>query len=112
MNCQELHAFLDTHAPTDRSSPQRRDIDRHLASCPTCRESWAAFNEVAAAPVPRTPPALQRRIAAALEAEEPGEARRAARRSIVVGSLFFAGAAVATTLTLGFEPRERMFTGT
>ena len=112
MNCQELNAFLDTLAPTDRSAAQRQDVERHLASCPACRASWAAFDEVAAAPIPKTPPALQRRIAAALEAEENGEPQRVVRRSIVLGSLLFAGAAVATTLTLGLQPRERAVTGT
>jgi hypothetical protein len=50
---------------------------------------------------------LHRRIATALEEQEPTAASRV-RRSIILGSVLVAGAAMATTLGLGPASPERM----
>lgn len=107
MNCQSLSSVLDSHAPGELGSAQKRDVDEHLASCRTCREAWAVYAEIVAVPIPETPPGLQRRIATALDEQEPGVAFRS-RRSIIVGSVLVAGATVATALTFGLTQQERM----
>lgn len=101
MNCQDLNFVLDTHPPEELSSEQKRDVERHLASCQTCREAWAAYSELVAEQVPETPRHLEGRIESALGAEEPTDASRV-RRSILIGSLLLAGSAAA--MTLGLAP--------
>ena len=107
MNCQDLNSVLDMHAPEELSSAQRRDIERHFASCQTCREAWAVYNEFVTEPIPETPRDLHRRIATALEEQEPSDAGRV-RRSIIIGSVLVVGAAFATTLPFGLAQREGM----
>jgi hypothetical protein len=107
MNCQDVHSVLDTHAPEDLSSAQKKDIERHFGSCEMCREAWAVYNEFVAQPIPETPRDLHRRIATALEEQAPTDAGRV-RRSIIIGSVLVAGAAMATTLGLGLASPERM----
>jgi hypothetical protein len=106
MNCQDLNSVLDTHAPEQLGSAQRRDIEQHFASCQTCREAWAVYDELVATPIPETPRDLRRSIAVALEEQEPSDAIKA-RRSIIIGSLLVVGATVATTFTLGLGQHER-----
>ncbi len=111
MNCQELNTVLDTHASDQLDAAHKRDIERHLASCQACREAWAAYNELVAAPIPDTPRDLHHRIATALREQASSEASPV-RRSIIIGSVFVAGATLATTLTLGLAQRERASPGT
>ncbi len=106
MNCQELNAVLDTQASEQLDSAHKRDIERHFAKCQACREAWAAYNELVAAPIPKAPRDLHRRIVAALEDQEASDARRT-RRSIIIGSALVFGAALTTTVTLGLAQRER-----
>jgi len=108
MNCQDFNSVLDTLALTELSAAQTRDIERHFASCQTCRDAWAAYRELAAAPIPETPPGLHRRIATALEEQEQSDAHRL-RRTIITGGMLVAGAALATTLSLGLVQNERVF---
>jgi hypothetical protein len=107
MNCQELNAVLDTHAPEQLGSAHKRGIEQHFASCQACREAWAAYSEVVAAPIPEAPRDLHRRIATALEEQEASDAGRV-RRSIIIGSVLVFGAALAAPLTLGLAQRERI----
>lgn len=107
MNCQDLSSVLDMHAPDELSPGQKRDIERHFASCQTCREAWAVYDELVAEPLPETPRDLHRRIATALEEQEASDARRV-RRSILIGSVLVVSAGLATSLTLGLAQREPM----
>ena len=109
MNCQELHSVLDVHRQEDLSPAQRLDIESHFASCETCRETWAVYRELCAAPIAETPKDLRRRIAAAIDAKASHDVRRV-RRSIILGGVLVVGAAMAKTLSLGVEQRERMCT--
>src|SRR5690606_2522452 len=43
MNCRNLNSVLDSQALEELSFAQRRDIERHLASCRECREAWAIY---------------------------------------------------------------------
>ena len=84
MNCQDLNSVLDTCAPGEVSAGQKRDIERHFASCEECREAWAAYREIVTQPIPDTPRDLERRIATALdeqEASDGGPSSPAARSS-------------------------------
>ena len=94
MNCRNLNSVLDSQALEELSFAQRRDIERHLASCRECREAWAIYREIAAAPIPDTPRDLRRRIAAALDEQAPGDVARV-RRSILTGGALVVGAALA-----------------
>jgi len=105
MNCRNLNSVLDSQALEELSFAQKLDIELHFASCRECREAWAIYSEIVAAPIPDTPRDLRRRIAAALDEQEPGDVVRA-RRSIITGGALVVGAALATTLTLGLTPRE------
>ena len=107
MNCQSLSSVLDLHAPEELSAAQKRDIEQHFASCQTCREAWAVYEELIVAPIPETPRGLQRRIATALEEQAPSDAFRS-RRSIIIGSVLVVGATVATTFTFGLTQEKRM----
>ena len=107
MNCQDLNSVLDTHGPGELSPAQKRDIDLHLVSCRTCREAWAAYNELVAEPIPETPRDLHRRIETALEDPGTSDVSRA-RRSIIIGGACVVGAALATTITVGLPQRERV----
>jgi anti-sigma factor RsiW len=107
MNCQNLNSLLDMQAPEELSAAQKRDVESHFASCATCREAWAVYNELVAEPIPDAPRDLHRRIAMALEEAEPSDAGRL-RRSIITGGALVVGAALAKTLTLGWAQSERM----
>lgn len=107
MNCEKLNTVLDTHAPEQLSSADKRDVERHFASCQTCRDAWAAYNEFVAAPIPEAPRDLHRRIATALEEQEASDASRV-RRSIIIGGVLVFGAAATMPLTFGLAQRERI----
>jgi predicted anti-sigma-YlaC factor YlaD len=109
MNCQELHAVLDTDPREKLTAAQRQDVDTHFGSCRACREAWAAYRELVAEQIPHTPPDLQRRVAEAIDAKAP-EKVRGLRRSIVLGGVLVVGAAVAKTLSLSLERSEQMCT--
>lgn len=96
MNCQEINDILDSSASDEFREEQKQAIERHFESCEACRAAWAAYREVSALQIPRTPPQLHSRIAAALA---PTEAH-SGRRSLIVGSMLVLGAAVAATVVL------------
>ena len=109
MNCQELHAILDAHSQESLTVEQRHGIEAHFGSCQTCSEVWAIYREFVSAQIPQTPPDLQQRIAAAVDASAP-EKVRGLRRSILLGGVLVVGAAVAKTLSLSLERGEQMCT--
>jgi hypothetical protein len=41
------HALLDRYAAGELLGPERDEVNRHLAGCPSCREEWEAFERVA-----------------------------------------------------------------
>jgi predicted anti-sigma-YlaC factor YlaD len=107
MNCRQLHSVLD--AERAASLAEREAVDEHLAACAECRETFAAFGALVAEPVPKPPPDLQRRVAAAIDDCASSDALRL-RRSLVLGSVLVVGAAVAKTLSLGIERGQRAYT--
>lgn len=109
MNCQELHAILDTHSQENLTAEQQHEVEVHFGSCQTCCEVWAVYREFVSEQIPQTPPDLQQRIAEAVDAKAP-EKVRSLRRSILLGSVLVVGAAVAKTLSLNLERGEQMCT--
>ena len=109
MNCQELHAILDTHSQETLTAEQQHEIEMHFGSCHTCSEVWAVYREFLAEQIPQTPPDLQQRIAEAVDAKAP-EKLRGLRRSILLGSVLVVGAVVAKTLSLNPERGEQVCT--
>ena len=109
MNCQELHAILDSHSKESLTAEQQLQIDTHFGSCRTCGEAWAVYREFVSERIPQTPPGLQQRIAEAVDATAP-EKVRGLRRSILLGSVLVVGAAVTKTLSLNPERSERLYT--
>jgi hypothetical protein len=108
MNCESFNSVLETCDPDELSAAQKRDIERHLASCHECREAWAVYDELVKEPIPATPPDMHRRIFKALDEQEPSDPGRV-RRSIITGGALVIGAALATKLTFGLgEPRARL----
>lgn len=101
MNCQETSHLLDAMAPEALTSMQREAIERHLAACASCREDWANWRELAALPVPATPPTLRLRLRTVLSAWFAVPPRRAFRPYVVGGALLV-GAALAAALALQF----------
>lgn len=97
MNCEQVHLLLDTHAPDALAPEHRRAIDLHLAACCNCRVAWAAYRELAAAPVPAVPAGLGPRIAAAI-AGSGAHPRRV--RPLAVGALLAVAAAGAVTVVV------------
>jgi HEAT repeat protein len=94
MNCQEVNFILDARAPEELDPTERQAVELHLTSCQGCRDAWAAYRELAAQPIPKTPPDLRLRIAAALAARAPAGTRRP-RRALFLGGALIVGAAVA-----------------
>ena len=96
MNCQEINSILDSSASGEIHAEQKQAIERHLESCRACRDAWAAYRELSALQIPRTPPHLHSRIAAALL---PAKAR-VVQRPLIVGGILVLGVAVAATVVL------------
>ena len=101
MNCEQVDFILDANAPEELTLPQKEALDRHFAACCECRAAWAAYRELAAVQIPRTPHDLRPRIAAALAASGAGKSR-AVRRSLVLGGVVAVGAAAAATIAVQF----------
>jgi HEAT repeat protein len=104
MNCREINSLLDSDAPDALAPEARQAVDRHLASCRACRESWAIYRAIADAPVPRMPRQLGARIAAAVAARGAAETRRA-RGWIGIGAVLVVGAALAATAVVQLGER-------
>ena len=98
MNCERVNLLLDTKSAAELSAAERQDVDQHLASCSDCREAWEAYGELAASPIPATPPFLRVRIATALAAR--ATERRHTRRGLLIGALLLVGAVVAATAVI------------
>jgi predicted anti-sigma-YlaC factor YlaD len=109
MNCQDLHAILDTNLQENLTAAQQQQIEMHFGSCQTCREVWAVYREFVSEQIPQTPADLQQRIAKAVDTKAP-EKVRSLRRSIVLGGVLIVGAAVGKTLSLNLGPSEQMCT--
>lgn len=95
MNCHEINYILDSNAANELPADQKKAVDRHFESCRACREAWAAYREVSALEIPRTPQDLHLRIATAVA---PAESHPA-RRSLIGGGVLVFGAAVAASVT-------------
>jgi anti-sigma factor RsiW len=95
MNCPECQELLQSRLD-GQPVPDRAALDRHLASCPECRERHAAAQVLAdglrALPRPEASPDLARRVAARVLRDR---AARLRRRRIGVGL------ALAASLLLG-----------
>ncbi len=80
-----IDALLTDYVLGELDAAQRRDVDAHLATCPTCTEELRALNKafhsigLAESPV-ALPPHLKKRVLSGLEAEV-----RAANSSAVAG---------------------------
>jgi hypothetical protein len=98
MSCEQINSILDFTPAEKLPSEARQAVERHLASCRACRDTWAAYREIAAAPVPRMPPQLRARIAAAI-AERSAEPRRP-RGWIGFGCVVVVAAAVGATVVV------------
>jgi HEAT repeat protein len=104
MNCLEINSILDAGSPETLAPEARQAVDRHFASCRACRESWAAYLEIAAAPVPTMPPPLRARIAASVA--ERGAAETWAKRGwLGIGAVLVVGVAVAATAVVQLVDR-------
>ena len=104
MNCLEINSLLESDALDALAPEARQAVDRHLASCRACRESWAAYRAIADAPVPPLPPQLRARIAAAVAERGVGETR-AKRGWIGIGAALVVGAALAATAVVQLVER-------
>jgi HEAT repeat protein len=104
MNCEQTNFLLDTGSPEKLAHGDRQALDRHLASCRACRETWAAYREIAALPIPNMPRQLRARVAAAVAGRSSAEPRRT-RGWIGVGSLLVVGAAAAATAVVQLVER-------
>src|SRR4051812_42907392 len=99
MTCDEaeilLHALLDGELDAGHA----REVENHIAGCPRCAAQWRAFREIRTAvseanPRYAAPPALRRRIEAALP-----QPRLTSRRSLLQG--FALGSAVSALAATG-----------
>jgi anti-sigma factor RsiW len=98
MNCDEaeilIHALLDGELDASHA----REVEAHIAQCPHCAAELKTFQEmhkaIAKADLRYTaPPALRRRIEAALPQPQAGTSRRAVLRGFAMGSAVSALAA-------------------
>jgi anti-sigma factor RsiW len=97
MTCDEAEILL--HALIDREldAGHARDVEDHIASCPSCAAQLAAYREMSKAVANAdlrftAPPALRRRIEAALP-QPKAPSRRAVLRGFAMGSAVSAIAA-------------------
>src|SRR5262245_6689492 len=104
MSCLKINFILDATGPEGLSAKDKQTVELHFTSCETCRDAWGSYRAIAAQKPPRTPRNLGVRIAAAIEARAPAEARRR-RRPLVLGGLLVIGAAAAAGIALQFAER-------
>jgi hypothetical protein len=104
MNCQQIDLILDAGPLETLASGARQAVEHHFASCQTCREGWAVYREIADAPIPRMPPHLYARIAAAVAGRDAGEARRS-RAWIGIGAVLLVGGALGATALMQIVER-------
>ena len=81
MDHAAISALLSDYVLGELDAVQRRDVDAHVATCPTCAEELRALNKafhsIGLAEVPATPPPhLKNRVIAGLEAEVRGTRSR------------------------------------
>lgn len=96
MNCQELNSLLDEGSLEELGTRQKEAVEEHFGSCRACREGWAAYREISALSIPRTPQALRSRIMAAVAPTESP----AIPRTVILGGLLAVGAAVAAAVAV------------
>ena len=110
MNCHELNRILETKDANDLGVTEKGAIERHFASCGTCRSAWASFAEIVSEPIPAISPELHSRIDQLIAARLPARPR-SARRAFVGASLLVLGAAAATiVLQVGDRDEELVAT--
>lgn len=97
MNCHELNRILDTNDAKDLGVTEKAAIERHFASCGTCRSAWTSIAEIVSEPIPAISPELLARIDQLIAARLP-DRPRSIRRTFIAGSLLVLGAAAATIL--------------
>ena len=95
MNCTDVAAILDDHAPGRLSAADRCALDEHVTSCEPCTFAWHAQSVLLALPVPAAPADLLDRVLRALSSRPAHAPRRARTRAVLVSALLAAGAALA-----------------
>lgn len=95
MNCHELNRIIETKDANDLGVTEKAAIERHFASCGSCRNAWASFAEIVSEPMPAISPALRSRIDQLIAARLPTRPK-SVRRAFIGGSLLVLGAAAAT----------------
>ncbi len=111
--CREWRQSLGAYALGQLSEEERRGLAAHLEGCPACRAEADSLLAVARllphadpdrfGPAPAPPPALGRRIAAAIGAEKRGRRRRRLRAGIGAVAVA-AAAAVLAVLVFSSDP--------
>jgi anti-sigma factor RsiW len=103
MNCSEAEVLINALIDGELDAGHAREVEAHVATCPTCAAKLAAFRAMHQAMAEadakeRAPAHLRRRIeaampAAATRADRPGKTRQPAWRT------FFGGLTVGTALS-------------
>jgi anti-sigma factor RsiW len=98
MTCDEVEILLHALIDGELDAGHAREIEDHIAGCPACAAELAAYREmskaIAGAGLRYTaPPALRRRIEAALPQTKTPPSRRAVLRGFAMGSAVSALAA-------------------
>ncbi len=98
MDCDEAEILLHALIDGELDAGHARDIETHIAGCPRCAASLAAYRQmsqsIAEADLRYTAPAsLRRRIEASLPQQKPAPSRRNVLRGFAMGSAVSALAA-------------------
>ncbi len=106
MNCSDIAETLDNRNVEELGTSERRDIEAHLAACPTCARDWElhkAFSALTDMQEPAGFPADCR----ALIAAGADRSQRVRSRLVLIG-VFAAVAAAAAMLTATLWQQERI----
>lgn len=99
MNCRDISLALDDRDLGALNAAERRELDAHLARCPSCARELEIHEGLVAAPVPRMPVDMPARIRQSLVARAARDRRRGRHRVVLV-SLVVALAAVAMVVDM------------
>jgi len=99
MNCQDISRALDSRNVNALSAAERRALDAHAASCPTCGPEWIVYSRLAGIPAAPMPQKLAARCEALAAEYLKASGRRRTNRTVLLGALFVVAAAAAVIVT-------------
>ncbi len=108
MNCADIGTILDRHSQLRVPASERDAIETHLAECADCALAWRADQALLALRIPGPPiAALLATARSVMSDARTLQPRRIASRTMLLGALLAAGAALATAAYVSWTSDPR-----